>query len=160
MTTATIWRVTCDAPRCSAMTVVDKLDQLPDDWTTVSSTAHLDGWEPGRRRKSEVTKRWRTDPRSRLDVLSGEFWLHLCPAHPGAFAEHQPSTEGSATDRRGSRRVNVRCSCGWAGGWVDAAILLRNPGDPAPARFPERAWWKHLPANLQAYAGRGREVPS
>ena len=156
MTTQTIYRVLCDAPHCSATTVAEKLTEIGDGWVRVSSTAHLADWRPGR--VPAARGRTREDRRTVFDVDAGGFSIHLCPEHPDVFDGHRPTSEGTTADRNGNRYVTVRCSCEWGGARVMHGTLIRN--GPGPNRIPERAWWLHLPADLQWYADRERAAVS
>lgn len=147
MTAQVIYRLRCDAPDCTAATVVDGLSDAPDGWTRIRSTAHLDGKPPltyGRGRSRRTV--------SMSDLSAGNFVLHLCPQHPDTFAGHLPTTQGSPADRGDyKRRVQVGCSCGFSrplGAWDGLVVGQR------PALESEFHWWRHLPAELQGYATR------
>lgn len=147
MTSQIIYRLRCDAPDCAAVAVAEQLATTPDNWTRIRSVAHLDGkpaptYGRGRSRRTV----------SASDLSAGSFTLHLCPQHPDTFAEHLPTTQGSPMDRGDyRRRVQVGCSCGLSvplGAW-DGLIIGQRP-----ALVSEFHWWRHLPADLKAYATR------
>jgi hypothetical protein len=149
MTTESIWRLRCDAPDCTAATLVEQISDRPDGWTRIRSTAHLDNQPPltyGRGRSRRTV--------SMGDLSAGSFTLHLCPKHPGTFDGHKPTTQGAPKDRGDfRRRVNVGCSCGFSkplGAWDGMVVGQR------PALVSEFFWWQHLPTELQAYALRDR----
>ncbi len=153
MTAKMIYRLFCDAPDCDASVIAEKSKDTPDGWSIVRSDAHLDGWEPPVIKLSNG--RTRRDKRDLWDVTAGSFALHLCPKHPDSFAEHLPSTTGSAMSRLDRMRVvTVKCSCGHKIPWVNDVHMV-SPKNGAPGRTPEAAWWRHLPTELQAYANRG-----
>lgn len=148
MTVQAIYRLYCDAPGCTVREVVEQITDVPDGWTRISSTDHLTGWRPGG--LIPGISRRRTDKRSHSDITSGGFRLHLCPGHPGTFAEHLPSTEGTTAGRDGSRNTTIGCSCGWSTWGVRQAFVVGR----RPSHAPEFAWWSHLPEELKAYATR------
>lgn len=152
MTTHTIYRVTCDAPHCPAVGIIEAITSVPEGWRRISSSDHLADWQPGQRRRL-ATGRTCTDKRSRWDVHAGSFSLHLCGDHTTTFDEHLPRTEGAAMGAGRPRRVLVACSCsGLSGSTEDTHWVGR---DPMPNGQVERTWWQHLPAELQEYATRG-----
>ncbi len=154
MTTLSVHRQACDAPHCQADRVVDKVTDILPGWTRLSSFAHLRDWVPGR--LPGRNGRTRRDTRTRWDVWSGAFDLHLCPVHGEVFAEHIPATEGGPASR-GERRIQVSCSCTWRTSVKDYH-LVAGPSDAmrGPRHRPHNAWWRHLPPELQEYAERGR----
>lgn len=159
MTATAIYRISCDAPSCPATNVVENISDVPERWTRINSAAHLENWRPGGMYKGAVG-RARKDPRSQWDILSDAFKLHLCPEHPNVFAGHLPQTEGTTVSKRGDRTVLVSCSCG-AGWRVTASTIIISGAadfDAAPRYVPEAAWWRHLPEELQEYAGRTRRL--
>ena len=155
MTTQTIYRVTCDGPRCLAAGIIETITAVPDGWRRISSSDHLADWKSGQQRQRLATGRRYTDKRSYWDVCSGSFTLHLCPEDTGVFDGHLPRTEGAAMGaRERERRVLVGCSCGdLSSSTKDIRWVSR---DPMPNGQVERAWWRHLPVELQEYATRGR----
>ncbi|MGI5144814.1 hypothetical protein ACQEVC_45605 [Plantactinospora sp. CA-294935] len=158
MSTHTIYRVTCDAPHCSAVGIIEKITDVPDGWRRVSSADHLADWRPGRRRNPSTGRQY-TDKRSPWDVSAGSFALHLCPADSTAFDGHLPRTEGAVMlARERDRRVLVSCSCGALSRTTKDLLWVGR--DPMPTSEVERTWWLHLPAELQEYATRGRVMES
>lgn len=144
MSIQTIRRYLCDAPNC---TTTSTGENLPEDWTRLSSAAHLEGKAPRT-----------TRPRSRTLSLSersaGAIRLHLCPAHPDAFAAHTPMTSSAPARRRDDPEfVTVSCSCGASLGGVRNVIQVA-PRRVGPNHGPEYVWWSHLPAEFQQYALR------
>jgi hypothetical protein len=157
MSTVSIYELHCDGPGCDATAVVRKLSEMPDGWAALRSDAHLRDWKPGTRPPGR-SGRTRADQRTVWDVHAGSFVLHLCPSHTEAFAGHEPRTEGGPMSR-GDRRVAVGCSCGAGlGSAIDMTMIWSGrPGfEDEPRRTPERAWWRHLPTDLQEYAVRAR----
>jgi hypothetical protein len=149
VTTESLWRLCCDAPDCTASTLVEQIADRPDGWTRIRSTAHFDNQPPiayGRGRSRRAI--------SVSDQSAGGFTLHLCPRHPDTFVEHRPTTQGSPMARgEFRRRVQVGCSCGFSkplGAWDGMVVGQR------PVLVSEFFWWQHLPAELQAYALRDR----
>lgn len=145
MSTAILTRFLCDAPLCPATAVGEKSTAVPDGWVRLSSTAHIEPYRTPRFGKGSRQVSW-------SDRQHGSFSLHLCGAHPEAFAAHLPRTDGAPGTRGGDPSTAVSCSCGVRLGWVRSAHLV---GDAVgPRRTTERTWWAHLPAELQWYALR------
>lgn len=139
MTVQTIYRILCDAPYCTASTVVEKLGGAPEGWSQIDSTAHLAGKPApmiGRGRNRRPVDGW--------DIGNGSFWLYLCPEHPDTFGEHRPQTVGYPT------RAAPSCSCGWASGSLECVRIVGR----RPSSVVEYAWWNHLPEELRWYATR------
>lgn len=159
MSTQGIYRVRCDAPNCPETAVIMKITDVPAGWATVSSGDHLANWQPGAQRKAVTAggrTRTVTDKRSRWDIMSGQFRLHLCPVHLDTFAAHTPSTEGLKGSARTAGEVVVRCSCGDFARRVPDAHRV-GPRSEGPSQHSHRAWWQHLPAELQEYGTREDE---
>lgn len=159
MTTHSVYRLACDAPACPTVALVEEVSYVPPDWIKLWSADHVRDWVPGR--VPGRGGRTRKDQRSRWDVWAGAFSLHLCPEHPGVFASHVPATEGSmphAGATQGSRSVLVRCSCNFSTYSSDTILVAssRSGFEREPRARAHAAWWRHLPAELQEYAGRGR----
>lgn len=155
MTATSIYRLACDAPHCPTTTVVEDSTDTPNGWRRLASTDHLTDWKPGQRLRSQATGRTHIDKRTRWDIIAGSFTLHLCPDHTDTFDTHLPTTEGTATSARDrEQRVIVACSCGQLRAYAKAIRWVST--DPEPNHDPERAWWRHLPADLREYATRGR----
>ncbi|QBJ94498.1 hypothetical protein D0Z67_29460 (plasmid) [Streptomyces seoulensis] len=126
------YRFRCDEVQC-ATSVLSDTNEAPSDWTKVSSIAHQ-AYGPLPSVKSG---------RARLHAMSadgvrtvGRFWLHLCPAHPDAVAEHLPQT-----DNPGGQGVTVSCSCG--------AWLASSAGFDAKS-----VWLRHFETSLASTQGQ------
>lgn len=150
MTVQSLYRLHCDTGGCPNSVVVDNIGDRPDGWTEIRSTAHLADWRPGQQ-LTLANGRKHKDQRSHTDIHGGAFTLHLCPQHPDTFARHLPQTEGT-TGSRGRYSTTVRCECGWSTWGVRQERVVGR----RPAHSPEWEWWRHLPAELQAYALRDR----
>jgi len=152
MTSQRIYRLHCDAPGCTTAVLVEALADPVDGWTRIRSEDHLRDWSPGR--VPAAGRRTRADRRTRNDVLSGSFTLHLCHEHRDAFTAHVPLTTGTMSGRAGERNTTVACSCGQFSTWGIRQAHRVGPRSEGPAYLPERAWWSHLPAALKTYATR------
>lgn len=143
MSTETLTRFYCDAPRCPANGIGKDSITPPDGWTKLKSTAHIPVTEsiPRHGRRNSRTL-------SYGEQCYGGFSLHLCPEHPTAFADHQPITTGYGY----KSNVQVSCSCG--------ANLGTAPAVTMAGRYPssaiEAAWFHHLPVDLRWYLWRGQ----
>lgn len=143
MSTETLTRFRCDAPRCEANGIGSNNITPPDGWTVLKSTAHIpvtkDPLFPPRGRRPKAL--------SYSERCYGRFAVHLCPEHPDAFNTHQPITDG-----RGYKSdVLVSCSCGRQIGRAAAATMVGR----YPSHAPEYGWFHHLPAELRWYLWRG-----
>lgn len=145
MTTQTLYRFRCDAPHCNETAIGENLSDLPSGWRRLGSTEHIEDTPAPVRRRANVP--------SHIERCIGEFWLHLCESHRGAFDEHMPRTDGHRRVRGRDATLNVYCSCGARLGWTTAVHILAGGGN-GPSRSGERLWWSHLPADLQWYAQR------
>lgn len=148
MTTITVKTFRCDGPDCEARTPTGT---LPDGWTRVDSCDHLDAT------RAEIAGR-RNGKRSalaaRVEMMSGGIYLHLCPDHQDAFAEHAPRTMSHPGGRGRDTTVTVWCSCGWR---INAVSNSYRVGtikcqETRPSHVPEGRWWSHLPVELQSYS--------
>lgn len=150
MTTETVYRFRCDSPHCTAAILVEDLKDIPEGWRTIKSTDHIPlppvglPWERNRR----------SNKLSYSEQCRGAFTLHLCPQHLDAFDAHLPRTDGIHTRPGQDGKAYVSCSCGMkyllcGTGWRVAGADMSGP-----AAHTERAWWQHLPAELQWYAER------
>ena len=150
MSTQTVHRLLCDAPNCPAMELIEDLAQIPDGWRKLKSTDHI----PVPPRQSPYARR---KPRTLTytEQCRGSFTLHLCPEHPTAFDAHLPRTDGVYTRPGRDGQAYVSCSCGGmktvlgGTGWRLASADMSGPD-----AYTEKAWWRHLPAELQWYAAR------
>ncbi|MEU9014310.1 hypothetical protein AB0D12_31975 [Streptomyces sp. NPDC048479] len=144
MSTESLTRFRCDAPRCPADGIGASIITPPDGWTRLQSTAHIPVVKtspyPARRRRSNVL--------SYSERCYGGFSLHLCPQHPDAFEAHQPRTAGHGY----KSSVSVSCSCGASLGMAAAATFVSS----YPSHGTERAWFLHLPKELRWYLWRGQ----
>lgn len=139
MSTETGYRLLCDAPYCPGAAMAEKLTEMPDGWTRLSSTDHLAGKPAplvGRGRNRRPVDGW--------EIGNGAFSLHLCPAHSDAFAEHRPQTVGYP------KRSAPSCSCGWSSGSIECT----HSAGRKPSLSTEYVWWRHLPEELRWYATR------
>jgi hypothetical protein len=143
VTTETLYRFRCDAPRCDATAIGEKISGFPDDWRHLGSTDHI----------AEGLAVVRRPATSHGERCIGEFWQHLCGRHRDVFDGHLPRTEGRSGGRGRTSIVTVACSCGARPGRTDAVHILAG-GLPGPRRSGERRWWAHLPDDLQWYATR------
>ncbi|MET9436917.1 hypothetical protein [Streptomyces sp. NPDC006551] len=143
MSTETLTRFLCDAPRCHTNGIGHDNITPPDGWTKLKSTAHIPVTKispyPARRRRGEL---------SYSERCYGSFSLHLCPEHPDAFAGHQPITNGYGYNAS----VEVSCSCGALRGRAPAATMVSR----YPSHAPESTWFHHLPVELRWYLWRGQ----
>ena len=150
MTTQTLYRFRCDAPQCTATNHADKVTDTPDGWRTIRSTDHIPvpphrpGWE-GSRRSSRP---------SYGERCRGDFRLHLCPDHHDVFNAHLPITEGMGSRAGRDPNATVSCSCGLTFGWMTTGYRIAAADMTGPAQYTEKAWWRHLPPELQWYAAR------
>lgn len=154
MTTQTLYRFRCDAPQCTEAAIGEKIGDKPPDWRTLRSTEHIEYVEtspyPARRRQARVL--------SHSERCIGEFSLHLCGSHHGAFDEHLPRTDGRPGQRGRDSMVTVSCGCGARLGWTHSYITLAGRHE-GPRASGEHLWWAHLPADLRWYVER-KEVRS
>ena len=98
------YRYRCDAAQCTEVSPASETAEPPGTWSTVRSTAHH---TPSVLPPGATRARLRAMDLESLKSV-GQFWLHLCPSHLGAFDQHAPRT-----DNRGGRGgVAVSCSCG------------------------------------------------
>lgn len=141
MSTETVYLFHCDAPLCAVETYgTTRVVDVPDGWTRISSTDHLDDGQTSR-----TIADW--------NRFAGDFALHLCPDHPHVFDGHRPSTWGGSPSRDG-HAVTIRCSCGTPIPWQrDIRIVGQTP-----SLATHHAWWSHLPTGLQWYAVRDKAV--
>lgn len=143
MSTETLTRFRCDAPHCHTNGIGHDNITPPDGWIVLKSNAHIPTDPPG----MPARGRGRRKSLSWLERSYGSFSLHLCPAHPAAFADHQPRTHGYGYNSN----VGVECSCGAQLGRPPAAAMVGK----YPSHAPEHAWFQHLPVELRWYLWRG-----
>lgn len=142
------YRVRCDAPHC-AVAHVGETDAIPEGWRTVRSTDHHQpdlSYAVGRRRLAQADA---ATARS-----SGWFALHLCPEDREAFDGHLPRTDGIQVRSGRDGAALVSCSCGAQLGRASTSYRMAGADVSGPGRYTEKAWWRHLPAELQQYAQR------
>lgn len=150
MTTETVYRFRCDAPHCTTAVLVEDLKDVPDGWRTIKSTDHIPvpppqpAWE--RRKPRTLTY---------SEQCRGAFTLHLCPQHPDAFDAHLPRTNGVYTRPGRDGQASVSCSCGLNLGLRGTGWRIAAADMSGPSAYTEKAWWQHLPTELQWYAERG-----
>ncbi|MFF7795574.1 hypothetical protein [Streptomyces sp. NPDC007991] len=148
MTTQTLYRFLCDGPRCKTTELGEDRKDAPDGWRIIKSTDHIPVPPP----RPPYTRR---QPRtlSYPEQCRGSFTLHLCPHHTTAFDAHHPRTDGVYTRPGRDGQAYVSCSCGvmrtvlCGTGWRIASADMTGP-----AAYTEKAWWLHLPTELQWYA--------
>lgn len=149
MTTQTVYRLLCDAPRCTAMELIESLAQIPGGWRKLKSTDHIPipSRQPayGRRKSRTLTY---------SEQCRGAFTLHLCPQHPGAFDGHLPRTDGMHTRPGKTTQANVSCSCGLSFGLCITSFRVASADMSGPDAYTEKLWWRHLPTELQWYSDR------
>ena len=131
------YRFRCDAAHCNG-SVLSETAEAPSTWSTISSTAH----------QAAAAFPSVKSGRARLRALSvdgmrtvGRFWLHLCPEHPDALAEHLPQT-----DNHGGQGVTVSCSCG-----------VRLSGETRDAKA---VWLRHFEETSHAALAQGQTPPA
>lgn len=150
MTTETVYRLRCDAPHCLVSVLIEDLQFVPNDWRVIKSTDHI----PIPPRKSPYGRR---KPRALTysEKCRGSFTLHLCPDDVSAFDAHLPRTDGVYVRPGKDGQAYASCSCGGmkaslcGTGWRVASADMSGP-----AAYTEKAWWRHLPTELQWYAAR------
>jgi hypothetical protein len=156
VTTESLYRVRCDAPRCEASTFADKVTDTPDGWQTLKSTEHI----PYVKTSVYPARRARSNALSYGERCRGSFSLHLCPQHPGAFDAHLPRTDGLYTRPGKDGMAAVSCGCGASFGYTGTGWRVAGADMSGPSAHTEKAWWAHLPADLRWYAERDQEVMS
>lgn len=140
MSTRTHHRVHCEAPNCDASAPASN---IPAGWRRIYSSDHIPNDPPFQRRsRNKLTASER---------LAGAFALDLCPDHHEFFDGHHPRTDGRPGGRGRDSMAQVSCECGVNGGYVTCGTLVAGGRSEGPRRITERAWWQHLPAELQAY---------
>jgi hypothetical protein len=144
VSTETLTRFRCDAPRCEANGIGSNNITPPEDWTVLKSTAHI----PVTNDPLFAPRGRRPKALSYSERCYGRFAVHLCPEHPDAFDTHQPITDG----RGYKSNVAVSCSCGRALGVAPAATMVGQ----YPGSATEAAWFRHLPTELRWYLWRGQ----
>lgn len=150
MTTQPLYRFQCDAPQCTAGAIAEKVTTTPDGWRTLTSTDHIPVPLP----RSPWERSRRSNRLSYSERCRGNFRLHLCPNHHDAFNAHLPITEGMYTRPGKDPNATVSCSCGASFGWMTTLYRVASADMTGPAQYTEKAWWSHLPAELQWYASR------
>ena len=150
MSTETVYRFRCDAPHCTAAVLVEDLKDVPEGWRTIKSTDHIPVPPP----RAPWDRNRRTNRLSYGERCRGDFSLHLCPEHPDTFNTHLPITEGLYARPGKDGQAEVSCSCGAKLGWVTTGYRLASEDMTGPSQYTEKAWWRHLPAELQWYAQR------
>lgn len=153
MTSQTVYRLLCDAPNCTAMELIEDLAQVPDGWRKLKSTDHIPvpPGQPtyGRRKPRGLTY---------SEQCRGFFILHLCPDDTTAFDAHLPRTDGVYTRPGRDTQAYVSCSCGGMKTVLcSTSYRIAAVDMSGPAAYTEKAWWRHLPAELQWYAARDTE---
>ncbi|MEE1838099.1 hypothetical protein [Streptomyces sp. SP17KL33] len=152
MSTETLYRFRCDGSHCPTTAFADMITATPEGWRTLTSTDHIPVPPP----RPPWERNRRSNHLSYSERCRGRFRLHLCPEHHGAFDTHHPITEGLYTRPGRDGLAAVSCSCGANFGRTDTGFRLAADDMTGPARYTEKLWWRHLPAELQEYAERDR----
>lgn len=150
MTIQTVYRLRCDAPNCTASVLVETLKDVPENWRVIRSTDHIPVPPP----QSPYTGRRRTNKLTYTEQCRGAFTLHLCPQHPDTFNAHLPRTDGIYVRPGQDGKAYVSCSCGMKYTLCGTGFRIAAADMSGPAAYTEKAWWRHLPTELQWYADR------
>jgi hypothetical protein len=153
VTTETVHRFRCDAPHCPTAALGESLKDVPSGWRVIKSTDHIPVPPP----QPAYARGRRSNKLSYTEQCRGAFTLHLCPEHPNAFDQHLPRTDGVYTRPGRDGQAYVSCSCGMQYVLSGTGFRIASADMSGPAAYTEKAWWCHLPSELQWYAQRNAD---